>query len=227
MNGSHLAERGPSDPTDGPGSCVRDAARMQVAVPAALHEQETAETRALYGLDEKGCAGFARNCLMPPPVGKGSAFVQLWSGSGPTWDSHGDVPGQHAAEAALIDRPSPACCAIWPSAACSTTRCDFHPMFGRTPFAQSAAGTLGQRTRSHQNAFSVWMGVPVSSPASPTGATDDFGGSVSSNPVSNYDFHATILHLLGIDHERLTFYHNGIQRRLTNVHGHVVHELIA
>ncbi len=107
MNRAHQNGRGPSDPLMVRVHAYEMAARMQVAIPAALQlEQETAETQALYGLDQPGSAGFGRNCLIARRLlEKGVRFVQLWSGNGPTWDSHGDVPGQHATEAALIDQP--------------------------------------------------------------------------------------------------------------------------
>ena len=230
MNRAHLAERGPSDPLAARLHAYEMAARMQVAVPAAVDlEQETAETRALYGLDEQACGGFARNCLVARRLlEKGVRFVQLWSGNGPAWDSHGDVPGQHAAEAALIDRPIAGLLRdLAQRGMLADTLVIFNTEFGRTPFAQSAAGTLGKGRDHNQAAFSVWMAGAGLKPGFAYGTTDDFGGSVSTAAVSVHDFHATILHLLGIDHERLTFYHNGIQRRLTNVHGHVVQELIA
>ena len=99
--------------------------------------------------------------------------------------------------------------------------------FGRTPFAQSADGVLGLGRDHNQNGFTVWLAGAGLKPGFAYGATDDVGYRAVERRTSWYDFHATVLHLLGIDHERLTFYHNGIKRRLTNVHGDVVRDVLA
>ena len=98
--------------------------------------------------------------------------------------------------------------------------------FGRTPYAQAASGKLSKGRDHHPNGFTNVLAGGGLKPGFAFGATDSIGYSAIENPVTTYDMHATILHLLGIDHERLTFYHNGIQRRLTNVHGHVVKEIL-
>ena len=137
-------------------------------------------------------------------------------------------PANMPAEAARIDRPIAGLLRdLARRGMLDDTLVIFNTEFGRTPFAQSAAGTLGNGRDHNQAAFTVWMAGAGLKPGFAYGATDEFGVSVVSDAVSVHDFHATILHLLGIDHERLTFYHNGIQRRLTNVHGRVVHELFA
>src|SRR5262249_44107046 len=103
----------------------------------------------------------------------------------------------------------------------------FTTEFGRTPFTQSAADVVGLGRDHNQYGFSVWMAGGGRRHGMTYGATDEFGYKAVQDPVTWPDFHATLLHLLGIDHERLTFYHNGIQRRLTNVHGQVVRPLLA
>ena len=113
-----------------------------------------------------------------------------------------------------------------PTAYLDDTIVIFNTEFGRTPFAQSSAGTLGVGRDHNQTAYTVWLAGAGLKPGFAYGQTDEFGHRVAENAVSVHDFHATILHLLGIDHERLTFYHNGIQRRLTNVHGQVLKELL-
>jgi len=128
MNCSHLPERGPERSTDGPGSCVRDGGPHAGRRSAALALNKTGrDASGLFtGLDEKGCAGFARNCLIArPPVGKGVRFVQLCRDRVQTWDSHGDVRASTRPEAALIDAAAPACCAIWPPRHAPTTPGDF------------------------------------------------------------------------------------------------------
>ena len=91
-----------------------------------------------------------------------------------------------------------------------------------TPFAQSAEGTVGPGRDHNKYAFSCWLAGAGLKPGTVFGSTDDIGWKVAEHPVAWYDFHATVLHLFGIDHEKLTYYHNGIKRRLTNVHGEVV-----
>jgi arylsulfatase A-like enzyme len=103
----------------------------------------------------------------------------------------------------------------------------FTSEFGRTPFTQSNAGVLGIGRDHNQYGFSVWLAGAGLKHGIAYGKTDDFGLKAVEHRTHWHDFHATVLHLLGIDHERLTFYHNGIQRRLTNVHGHVVKGILA
>ena len=98
----------------------------------------------------------------------------------------------------------------------------FTTEFGRTPFTQSAADVVGKGRDHNQYGFTVWMAGAGLKHGTTYGATDDVGYSAVDRPVHWHDFHATVLHLLGIDHERLTYYHNGIRRRLTNVHGQVI-----
>ena len=95
-----------------------------------------------------------------------------------------------------------------------------------TPFSQAKGGTVGKGRDHNMNGFSIWMAGGGLKKGLAYGATDDVGWKSVEQPVTWPDFHATVLHLLGIDHERLTYYHNGIQRRLTNVHGHVVKGLL-
>jgi len=230
MNGEHLASHGPSDALAARIHAYEMAARMQVAVPQVMGlEEETAETHKLYGIDDPECAGFGRTCLTARRLlERGVRFVQLWSGDGPKWDSHLDVPTEHAREARLIDRPIAGFLRdLRRRGLLDDTLVIFNSEFGRTPFAQSAPGTLGIGRDHNQTAYSIWLAGAGLKHGYAYGATDDFGYRVAENPVSINDFHATLLHLFGIDHKRLTFYHNGIQRRLTNVHGEVVRQLLA
>jgi uncharacterized protein (DUF1501 family) len=103
----------------------------------------------------------------------------------------------------------------------------FNTEFGRTPFAQSDDGKLGAGRDHNQAGFTALLAGGGLKHGVAYGASDAFGYRAMDNPVSVYDFHATILHLLGIDHQRLTYYHNGIRRRLTDVHGHVVSDILA
>ena len=233
MNRRHLAEHEASDPLVSRIRSYELAARMQVAVPGATDlKQETPETLALYGLDQPECSDFARSCLLARRLSeRGVRFVQLWSGAalgGPTWDSHGDVPGEHGREAKRIDRPIAGLLRdLRRRGMLDDTLVIFNTEFGRTPFAQSEAGTLGKGRDHNQTAFTVWLAGAGLRHGFSYGTTDEFGYKVAENPTTVHDFHATALQLMGIDHERLTFYHNGILRRLTNVHGEVVKAVLA
>ena len=110
---------------------------------------------------------------------------------------------------------------------CIRDRVLFTSEFGRTPFAQSNAGVLGTGRDHNQYGFSVWMAGGGLKGGFSYGATDVYGWKASENITTWHDFHATLLHLLGIDHEDLTFYHNGIERRLTNVHGEVIDAILS
>ena len=138
------------------------------------------------------------------------------------------MPGEHGREAKRIDRPIAGLLRdLRRRGLLDDTLVIFNTEFGRTPFAQSEAGTLGKGRDHNQTAFTVWLAGAGLRPGFSYGTTDELGYKVASNPTSVHDFHATVLRLMGIDHERLTFYHNGILRRLTNVHGDVIKEVLA
>jgi hypothetical protein len=103
----------------------------------------------------------------------------------------------------------------------------FTTEFGRTPFTQSAANAIGPGRDHNRYGFSVWMAGAGLKPGIAYGATDDIGWKAAEGAATWHDFHGTVLHLLGIDHTKLTYYHNGIQRRLTNVHGTVITNILA
>jgi hypothetical protein len=232
MNGRHLADRGGEDALAARIRSYELAARMQAAVPEAADlGRETRETQGLYGLDRPECADFGRSCLLARRLlERGVRFVQLWSGAAlgtPTWDAHDDVPGNHGREARRIDRPVAGLLRdLRRRGLLDDTLVIFNTEFGRTPFAQSRPGSLGKGRDHNQTAFTVWLAGAGLRGGVAHGASDAFGHRVAGTPVTIHDFHATVLHLLGIDHERLTFYHNGIRRRLTNVHGHVLRDVL-
>lgn len=212
------------------------AAKMQLAVPEVADlSKETADTAALYGLDNTKTAPFGKNCLLARRLlERGVRFVQLFSG-GPvagnprvSWDAHENVKENHAAEAVRIDKPIAGLLADLKRRGMLTdTLVLFTTEFGRTPFAQSAADQVGAGRDHNKYGFSVWLAGAGLKPGIAHGATDEIGWKSAENPVTWHDFHATVLHLLGMDHEKLTFYHNGIQRRLTNVHGGVIKGILA
>ena len=134
----------------------------------------------------------------------------------------------HSREAARIDQPIAGLLRdLRQRGMLDETLVLFTSEFGRTPFAQSAADQVGKGRDHNQYGFSVWMAGGGMRPGLAYGMTDEVGFKAVEKRVHWYDFYATVLHQLGIDHERLTYYHNGIQRRLTNVHGDVIRELLA
>ena len=131
----------------------------------------------------------------------------------------------HTVEAGRIDQPVAALLKdLKQRGMLQDTLVLFTTEFGRTPFAQSAADQVGPGRDHNRYGFSCWMAGAGLKPGFAFGNTDEIGWKAVERPIPWHDFHATILHLFGIDHEQLTFYHNGIQRRLTNVHGEVLHE---
>lgn len=211
------------------------AAKMQLAVPEVSRlEVETADTHALYGLDQAETVDFGRGCLLARRLlERGVRFVQLFSGGSfgqprINWDGHEDMHKNHSGEAIRIDKPVAGLLAdLRRRGMLEDTLVLFTTEFGRTPFTQSGDRELGLGRDHNQNGFTVWLAGAGVRQGLTFGATDDVGYRAVENPLSWHDFHATVLHLLGIDHQRLTFYHNGIRRRLTNVHGQVVQELLA
>ena len=208
------------------------AAAMQASVPETVDfASETAATRRQYGLDRKETAGFGRNCLLARRLlERGVRFVQLWNGGAfgsprINWDAHESVIENHTKMAAGMDQPVAALLAdLKQRGMLDDTLVVWCTEFGRGPATQ---GLNSPGRDHHPDAFTCFLAGAGIKAGIRYGATDDVGYFVAENPVTIYDFHATILHLLGLDHTRLTFYHNGVQRRLTDVHGHVVSALLA
>jgi hypothetical protein len=235
LNELHQANVGESTELTARMKAYELAAKMQLAVPRVTDlTGETAATLALYGLDQEKTAPFGRNCLLARRlIEQGVRFVQLFSGGAfgsprINWDGHEDVKALHTQEAGLIDQPVAGLLKdLRQRGLLEDTLVLFTTEFGRTPFTQSAADQIGAGRDHNQYGFSVWLAGAGLKHGLAYGATDDVGWKAVENRVAWHDFHATVLHLLGIDHERLTFYHNGIQRRLTNVHGEVVRGILA
>lgn len=206
------------------------AARMQLSVPevAELGHEPKSVTEP-YGLHEKETEEFARRCILGRRLlERGVRFVQIYAGSLIHWDAHGEIVKNHGNNARAIDRPVAALVRdLKQRGMLEDTLVLFTTEFGRTPFSQADAGKVGSGRDHNRYGFSVWMAGAGLKPGMAYGTTDEIGWKVVENPVTWHDFHATVLHLLGVDHEKLTIYHNGIQRRLTNVHGRVVRELLA
>jgi hypothetical protein len=234
INRRHHASRG-SDFLAARMESYRLAARMQLAAPEVSDlEREPAATRELYGIGARDTDDFGRACLLARRLlERGVRFVQLFSGGSfgsprINWDGHEDMVENHSQEARRIDRPVAALLAdLRRRGMLDDTLVLFTTEFGRTPFTQSDAGVLGTGRDHNQHGFSVWLAGAGMKPGIAHGSTDEIGWKAVEGRVHWHDFHATVLHLLGIDHERLTYYHNGIRRRLTNVHGRVLREILA
>jgi hypothetical protein len=235
MNRRHQNERPGEDALAARIRGYELAARMQLAVPDVTDvSSESRETQVLYGVDQAESADFGRACLLARRLlERGVRFVQLYSGGSfgnprINWDGHENMRQNHGQEAPRIDRPVAGLLRdLRRRGMLDDTLVLFTTEFGRTPFTQSAANVVGLGRDHNQNGFSVWLAGAGLKHGIAYGATDDIGYRSVDNPVSWHDFHATVLHLLGIHHERLTFYHNGIRRRLTNVHGNVVEGILA
>ena len=235
MNARHLARHHGDDALQTRVQSYELAARMQLSVPGVADlGRETAATQAAYGLDQPTTADFGRACLLARRLlERGVRFVQLFSGGSfgnprINWDGHENMRQNHGQEAARIDQPVAALIRdLRRHGMLDDTLVLFTTEFGRTPFTQSAANVVGLGRDHNQYGFSVWLAGAGLKHGTCYGSTDEVGWRAAENPVSWYDFHATVLHLLGIDHERLTFLHNGIQRRLTNVHGQVIQDILA
>jgi hypothetical protein len=235
MNRRHLATRDQDDSLVARIKGYELAARMQMAVPDVANlKGETAETKALYGLDRTETADFGRGALLARRLlERGVRFVQLFSGgtfSSPrrNWDGHENMKQNHGQEALRIDKPVAGLLKdLRRRGMLDDTLVLFTTEFGRTPFTQSASNVVGLGRDHNQYGFSVWMAGAGLKHGINYGQTDDIGWKAAVNPVHWYDFHATVLHLLGIDHTRLTHYHDGIRRRLTNVHGEVIKPILA
>ena len=200
------------------------AYRMQASVPELTDLRgESPSTLRMYGA-EPGKPSFANNCLMARRlVEKGVRFVQLYDRG---WDSHTDIEREHGRQCEATDRPTAALLAdLRQRGLLDDTLVVWGGEFGRTPVAQVSGKTFGRDH--HPHAFTLWMAGGGVRRGITHGTTDEFGYHVAENPVHVNDLHATILHLLGIDHERLVFRHQGRDFRLTDVSGTVVKALLA
>ncbi len=235
LNRRHLAERGVSDVLAARIRSYQLSERMQAVVPQVADlNGETAETHGMYGTVEEPTQDFGRSCLLARRLlERGVRFVQLFSGGAfgqprINWDGHEDMIRNHGREAVRIDKPIAGLLRdLRQRGMLDDTLVMFTSEFGRTPFTQSAANVVGPGRDHNEKGFSVWLAGGGTKPGIAYGATDDIGWQAVENRVHWHDFHATVLHLLGINHEQLTFYHNGIERRLTNVHGEVVGGILA
>jgi uncharacterized protein (DUF1501 family) len=234
LDAIHLEEQTQTDPLAARIRSYELAARMQSAIPEATDfSSEPGHIKKLYGLDRDECRDTARNCLIARRlIERGVRMVQLWTGDGVSWDAHDDITGTgyktHTGEARRVDRPIAGLIRdLKNRGLLDSTVVMITTEFGRTPFAQANKGTLSRGRDHHPQGFTnVLVGAGLKKGFA-HGATDAVGYASIVDPVTTYDMHATVLHLLGIDHKRLTFYHDGLPRRLTNVHGNVVKPILS
>jgi hypothetical protein len=234
LNDKHL-ERNPGDSELSARIASYElAAKLQLSAPEASDlSRETAATHAAYGTDAPNQikAGFARNCLLARRLlERGVRFVQLFNGvyamgeGVGNWDGHKALKDQYEVHAPILDQPAAALIKdLKMRGMLDDTLVVWCTEFGRMPTFQ--AGASG---RDHNpKGFTVWLAGAGVKRAMSYGATDEFGYQAVENPSSVYELQATILHLLGLDHQRLSYFHNGAEQRLTFVHGRVIQEVLA
>lgn len=201
------------------------AFRMQAEATDAFDiSKESALVRALYGDTVHGRQTLMARRLLE----RGVRYVQLWHGAGQPWDNHDQIESNHRRLASEIDGPIAALMTdLKRLGMFEDTLILWGGEFGRTPSVEMA-GAKSKLGRDHNHyGFSVWMAGGGVRGGQTYGATDEFGFAATEQPVSVHDLHATMLHLMGLDHERLTFRHSGRDFRLTDVHGNVLRELLA
>jgi hypothetical protein len=232
LNEEHLREHPGEDALVARIRSYELAARMQLSAPEVTDlSKESAATRAMYGLDHPVTRDFGYNCLMARRlVERGVRCVQLYNGGHfgeprVNWDGHEDLRTNHGKNAAILDKPLAGLIRdLKQRGMLKDTLLVFTTEFGRLPISEG----LGEGGRDHNpegyTSFLVGAGVK---PGISYGSTDELGYRAADNPITVYDFHATILQLMGLDHKRLTWYHNGLARRLTDVHGHVIEGVLS
>lgn len=210
------------------------AGQMQISVPKIMDiSNEPESIHKEYG-SESGTElkrEYAKNCILARRLlEKGVRVVQLFNGSDPSggngitnWDSHSDIADTHAMQAEIMDQPTAALIHdLKRRGLLEDTLVVWCTEFGRMPFLQGN----GTGRDHNPEAFTCFFAGAGVKKGFSYGASDEFGFKAAVDPTSLYDFNATILHLMGLDHERLSFYHNGLERRLTNVHGHVIKDIL-
>jgi hypothetical protein len=228
FNEVHRASRGDDSRLAARIAAFELAYRMQSEAPEAFDlTSETAATRRLYGLDEPATGVFGRQCLLARRlVERGVRFVQLYHTTGgfQPWDQHSDLKGGHEKNALATDLPVAGLVAdLQARGLLEETLVIWGGEFGRTPARE---GTANGRDH-HPYGFTMWLAGGGVRGGMIHGATDEFGWDAVEGRVHVHDLHATILHLLGLDHERLTYRHAGRDYRLTDVSGKVVHDILA
>jgi uncharacterized protein (DUF1501 family) len=222
LNRERLAQDQVNPQVEGVIESYELAFRMQSEVPRVMDlSQETAATKAMYGIGEDGSDRYGKQCLLARRmVEAGVRFVEVGSGG---WDQHRDLKNDHERNAESVDKPIAGLLAdLKQRGLLKDTLVIWGGEFGRTPFAQNTDG------RDHNNkGFTIWMAGGGTKAGYSYGATDDYGAEAVENKVHIHDFHATILHMLGLNHEKLTYRYAGRDFRLTDVKGEVVKGILA
>jgi uncharacterized protein (DUF1501 family) len=208
---------------------------MQTSIPDVMNVKgEPEHVHKLYGTDTGSETKklYAQNCILARRLlEKGVRVVQLFNGSDASggngitnWDSHNNMKKTHGMQGEIMDQPTAALIADMKSRGMlDDVLVVWATEFGRTPFLQGN----GTGRDHNPNAFTCFLAGAGVKKGFSYGVSDEWGFKVAADKVEMYDFNATILHLMGLDHERLSFYNNGIERRLTNVHGHVIKGVLA
>ena len=202
------------------------AFRMQMSIPEVTDiSSETQSTLDAYGPDVKDQGTFASNCLLARRLAeRGVRFIQLYHQG---WDQHGGLPKQLPIQCKETDQPAAALVNdLKARGMLDETLVIWGGEFGRTNYCQGKLSPNDFGRDHHPRCFTIWMAGGGVKPGTSYGATDEFGYNAVENPVHVHDFHATLMHLLGINHERLTFRYQGRQFRLTDVHGKVVSDIL-
>lgn len=203
------------------------AYRMQTAVPEATDiSQEPEAIFQMYGEASRKPGTYAANCLLARKLSEsGVRFVQLYHQG---WDQHGNLPKEIAKQAKDVDQPSAALIQdLKQRGLLDETLVIWGGEFGRTNYSQGKLTKDNYGRDHHPRCFTIWMAGGGIRPGVVYGSTDEFGYNIAENPVHVHDFHATVLHQLGLDHEKLTFKHLGRRHRLTDVGGKVVRDILA
>jgi hypothetical protein len=235
LNSAHAARSPGENELRARMSAYELAARMQLAAPEVADlKSEPAHAHKLFGTGDGNPlkAAYARNCLLARRMlERGVRYVSLYCASRASgvdgllnWDAHRTLKSDYERHCPILDQPTAALLTdLKQRGMLKDVLVLWTTEFGRMPTHQE--GTAG---RDHNpDGFTVWMMGAGVKGAAVYGATDEFGRRAVENVATVYDFYATVLHLLGLDHERLTFYHNGTNRRLTDVHGHVIREVLS
>lgn len=231
LNRQHAADRAGNSELEARIAAYELAARLQLSAPEVTDiRAESAATHSLFCIEHEDLGPFGRQCLLARRlVEKGVRFVQIYCGAEnttakkirPNWDSHEDLVRDHGYWGAVLDTGASALLKDLKSRGLlDSTLVMCTTEFGRQPASQ------GKGRDHNSGAFTVWLAGGGIRGGTAYGSTDELGFQAAENPSYSYDLHATALHLLGLDHERLSFYNNGINRRLTDVHGHVIKEIL-
>jgi uncharacterized protein (DUF1501 family) len=227
LNATYAADRVQTDPLSARTQSYELAFRMQAAAPEAFDiTGETEVTKKMYGLDDDHSQSFGYRCLLARRMAeRGVRFIQVQCGKGDglDWDQHGELEKGHRKNAAATDKAVGALLSdLEARGLLNDTLVIWGGEFGRSPTSQ---GTDGREH--HPHGYSLCLAGAGVRPGFVYGATDDFGWYAAEKKMHIHDFHATLLHLMGIDHEKLTFRYSGRDFRLTDVHGEIAHEIIS